>query len=430
MNIVLFEDRGVANLHPITTGRAAYAITCASYRLVDWLDSLSPSAMVSVVRPHLQSIQLCDYPQFQQQLDLTQPYAMLLNARLVPAWSNIQRIKRFQERSIAEYARPIQQGKWVVARQGWQVAAAIVSTQKLAAWGTPDHWNKQLDQFDGTDPNQLIRDEAELQIFEYPHHVIQQNMECLSENLEYRISNGRYEQFEHGVYLGQGVKFVHHVVFDATNGPIVVDDYASLGPFSMLRGPVYLGPHARLSEYASIKDFVTIAHHSKIGGEVESTVVEAYSNKQHHGFLGHSYLGSWINLGAGTCNSDLKNTYGIVSVEYGQHKVSTGMQFLGCVVGDYSKTAINTSLFTGKIIGNASMVYGFATRNVPSFVNYARTFNEVGLLPPEVIVATQARMFARRNVEQRPCDIQLIYDMFRLTADERPAGLSDSPLSL
>jgi glucose-1-phosphate thymidylyltransferase len=106
------------------------------------------------------------------------------------------------------------------------------------------------------------------------------------------------------------------------------------------------------------------------------------------------------------------------------------MQFFGCVLGDYVKTAINTSIFTGKIVGTASMVYGFATTNVPSFVNYARTFNGLGSLPAEVIVATQARMFARRNVIQRPCDIQLIHDMFRVTAHERPEGLSDTPLAL
>ena len=153
---------------------------------------------------------------------------------------------------------------------------------------------------------------------------------------------------------------------------------------------------------ASIKDCVSISHTCKIGGEVESTILEAYTNKQHHGFLGHSYLGSWINLGAGTCNSDLKNTYGMVNMQYESEKVATGMQFVGCIMGDYAKTAINTSIFTGKTIGTASMVYGFATTNVPSFVNYALTFDKVGYLPPEVIVTTQKRMFSRRNVSQRP----------------------------
>jgi glucose-1-phosphate thymidylyltransferase len=196
---------------------------------------------------------------------------------------------------------------------------------------------------------------------------------------------------------------------------------------------VYIGPRARVAEHASIKDGVALAHTTKIGGEVEASIVEPFTNKQHHGFIGHSYLGSWINLGAGTCNSDLKNTYGQVNMEYGGRKVATGMQFIGAILGDYSKTAINTGIFTGKVIGACSMVYGFVTTNVPSFVNYARLFGQVTEAPVEVLVSTQRRMFARRGVTQRPCDIQLLHDMHRLTIAERQQSgepLSLEPLSL
>jgi glucose-1-phosphate thymidylyltransferase len=181
-------------------------------------------------------------------------------------------------------------------------------------------------------------------------------------------------------------------------------------------------------EHAAIKHGVAIGHTTKIGGEVEASIIEAYSNKQHHGFLGHSYLGSWINLGAGTSNSDLKNTYGQVNMEYAGRKVSTGMQFVGAVIGDYAKTAVNTSIFTGKLIGACSMVYGFVTTNVPSFVNYARVFGQVSEAPVDVLVATQRRMFARRGVGQRPCDIQLLCDMHALTAAER--AQMDPPLAI
>ncbi len=186
-------------------------------------------------------------------------------------------------------------------------------------------------------------------------------------------------------------------------------------------------------EHAALKDGVAIGHTAKIGGEVEASIVEPYTNKQHHGFLGHSYLGSWINLGAGTCNSDLKNTYGQVNMEYRGEKVPTGMQFVGAVVGDYAKTAINTGIFTGKTIGACSMVYGFVTTNVPSFVNYARLFGQVTEAPVEVMIATQRRMFERRGVEQRECDIQLLRDMYALTEHERTQSgetLSLEPLSL
>ncbi len=215
---------------------------------------------------------------------------------------------------------------------------------------------------------------------------------------------------------------------DTKAGPIVLEAGATVGPHSFLAGPVHLGANSRVLEHAALKHAVALAHTTKIGGEIEASIIEPYSNKQHHGFLGHSYLGSWVNLGAGTCNSDLKNTYGPVNMEYRGRKISTGMQFVGAIIGDYSKTAINTGIFTGKVIGVGSMVYGFVTTNVPSFVNYARSFSQVSEAPVEVLVATQRRMFERRQVEQRPCDIQLLHDMHELTAHERQ--LPGEPLSL
>ena len=114
---------------------------------------------------------------------------------------------------------------------------------------------------------------------------------------------------------------------------------------------------------------------------------------------------------------------------YGDQKVATGMQFVGCIVGDYAKTAINTSIFTGKTIGVASKVYGLATANVPSFVNYARSLGQLGLLPPEIAITTQKRMFGRRNVDHQPADSQLMHDMFTLTQSERPSDLSSQPIA-
>ena len=105
------------------------------------------------------------------------------------------------------------------------------------------------------------------------------------------------------------------------------------------------------------------------------------------------------------------------------------MQLYGCAIGDYAKTAIGTCIFTGKTVGFGSMLYGFVTSNVPSFVNYARIFNQMTQAPVEVILKMQERMFARRNVERRECDAQLLRDIFAMTGEER-AGVSTDRLSL
>ncbi len=423
MNILIFEDAGTERLFPITTGRAAYAISCGSYRLVDWLSEFG-GKLVGLVRPHLESIQLLDFPDMQPQLESNLESTLVVNARIAPTVSNVRRLQQLMTEHNGNKSPQ-------VVRSGWAIAAAVVPTTMFSGQAKT-RWTGIIEEL-GNPSNAAITENG-FELFDYPHDVIAQNLKCFPENLAHRIEVGHYEQRFDNVYVGQGVDLNDSIVFDSSSGPIVIDDLVKIGPFSFLRGPVYIGSKTRVSEHASIKDFVSISHTCKIGGEVEGTILEAYTNKQHHGFLGHSYLGSWINLGAGTCNSDLKNTYGTVNMNYttpqGIEKVSSGLQFVGCVIGDYAKTAINTSIFTGKIIGTASMVYGFATTNVPSFVNYARTFDEVGNLPPEVIVTTQKRMFARRNVKQRPCDIQLVHDMHRITAFERPNGLSSRPLSL
>jgi glucose-1-phosphate thymidylyltransferase len=272
---------------------------------------------------------------------------------------------------------------------------------------------------------------ATLPLFQYPHDVLRHHLSILAKNLEDRLANGDYREIADGVFAAPEAKLGEHVVTDTSSGLILLDVGATIGPHSLLQGPLYVGPHARVLEHAAIKDYVVLGHTTKIGGEVEASVIEPYTNKQHHGFLGHSYLGSWINLGAGTCNSDLKNTYGPVNMDYGGKRVSTDMQFVGVIMGDYSKSAINTGIFTGKTVGVCSMVYGFVTTNVPSFVNYARLFGQVTAAPVEVMVSTQARMFARRGVTQRPCDIQLVHDMFELTRHERELGsVPLEPLSL
>ena len=410
MAILLFEDSTVPQLSPITTARAACCVTVGSYHLVDLLKPVGRPLVVSV-RKFLRALMQLDYPDLRQLDDesLTREPGpdMLLNARLVPSVATLQAVQTilaapppgpaivWDGDQIAAIVQPGWSWEWIAAHSSTSFEPLLLAAHEFMQLQHP------------------------LKLMSYPHEVIAANMACISGNLDHRIANSDFQQQADGVFLAAGAKLGSYVLTETANGPIVIDADAQIGPYTLLRGPLYVGRRARILEHAAIKDAVSLGHTTKIGGEVEASVVEPYSNKQHHGFLGHSYLGSWINLGAGTCNSDLKNTYGTVNMEYPHGKAATGMQFLGCVMGDYSKTAINTGIFTGKVIGVCSMMYGFVTGNVPSYVNYARLFGQMTTLPPEVMIATQQRMFARRKVEQRPSDMQLLHDMYRLTQGER-----------
>jgi glucose-1-phosphate thymidylyltransferase len=416
MQIVVFEDERVSHLYPITVGRPAYTILCGSLRLVDWLQGLDASC-IAVVREHLVEIQRQDFG-FLAELpgDSSNVPTLLLNARLVPCRTVLESLEQIMHNAHAG-----------IIRSGKSLAAALLPPGTMPP--PPSLTSSHLDAYlVGLGLDDLSPLDVELPLLEFPHDVVRYNQETMIENLSYRLESGQYREIAEGVFAAKDAHLSSFVVTDTKTGPILLDEHASIGPYAYLSGPAYVGPRTRVIEHASIKDSVSIGHTAKIGGEVEASVIESYTNKQHHGFMGHSYLGSWINLGAGTCNSDLKNTYGEVSMEYRGRRVSTGMQFIGCIIGDYSKSAINTGIFTGKTVGVCSMLYGFVTTNVPSFVNYARLFGQVTELPPDVMVATQRRMFTRREVTQRPCDQQLIQDMYELTRDERK--MAGEPLSL
>lgn len=419
MRIIVFEDDLVARLFPITLGRPAYAISCGSYRLIDWLSRLGHDAgaeLHGVVRPHLDPIQRLDYAQFSRRTPAGETPVLAVNARVAPSVAAYRTLQRLLKES--QTAAIYENGSLAVAMIGPGGPTPPPDTDI-------EHWNKYVAH---SLFKKLPAADMRLPLLEYPHDVVRQNLAIIGDNLAFRLAGGGYREIVDGVFAAESASLGQYCVTDATKGPVLLDEGAIVGPYSLLRGPAYLGPKARVIEHSAIKDAVAVGHTTKIGGEIEGSIVEPYTNKQHHGFLGHSYLGSWINLGAGTSNSDLKNTYGPVKMEYRGEQVTTGMQFVGCIMGDYSKSAINTGIFTGKTVGCCSMLYGFVTTNVPSFVNYARLFGQVTELPPEVMIATQQRMFARRNVQQRECDIALIQAMYDLTRHERQ--LAGEPLAL
>jgi UDP-N-acetylglucosamine diphosphorylase / glucose-1-phosphate thymidylyltransferase / UDP-N-acetylgalactosamine diphosphorylase / glucosamine-1-phosphate N-acetyltransferase / galactosamine-1-phosphate N-acetyltransferase len=416
MSIVLFEDDRVRQLDPVAVGKPAFAISCGGYRLFDIVAALGVPAGARV-RPHLTDIVAADFPQFAAgSRDASAP-TLWINARLAPS-----------VKALEELGAILKAGRPGIVRTETSVIAALLpagSALEIAPGALPGEADFAAL---GLPPLSV-----ELPLFEYPHDIIRHHLLTFSANLEHRLARGGYQQLADGVFVAAGATLGQYCVTDTSKGPIVLDEGATIGPHCYLSGPAYVGPRARVLEHAALKDGVAIGYTAKVGGEVEASIIERYTNKQHHGFLGHSYLGSWINLGAGTCNSDLKNTYGQVNMEYHGQKVATGMQFVGAIIGDYAKTAINTGIFTGKTIGVCSMVYGFVTTNVPSFVNYARLFGQVSEAPVEVLISTGRRMFERRGVAQRPIDVQLLRDMHELTAHERQRTgetMSLEPLSL
>ena len=188
------------------------------------------------------------------------------------------------------------------------------------------------------------------------------------------------------------------VIFDTRAGGIVVDEGVQLRSGARLEGPLYVGPHTIVLG-GDIRASV-FGPQCRVRGEVTASVFQGYANKAHEGFVGHSVLGAWVNLGAGTTTSNLKNTYGDIQLGTGDARIATGRQFLGSLIGDHAKTAIGTLLGTGTVVGaGANLFGGAAPKVVPPFawgVDGAERVTEEGFL------RTAGRVMPRRGVEFTP----------------------------
>lgn len=367
----------------------------------------------AVVRPHLREVVAADNPSLKvvDRIDIgaVQNFPLLVvNARLVPSVA--------AGRWLRELHRSSEPGIW---RHGESIVAAVVTLE----WLTKETKGTVEEQLTGIN---LPDRTTDMPLFDYAHDIVRHHLLTLHDNLAEKISSGDYSEIADGVFAKPSVEMGPHVATDSGPGPIVIEEEVAVEPFSFLKGPIHIDHHSRIRTHAFLCGYLAIGHTTKIGGDLQASIFEPYSNKQHAGFLGHSYVGSWVNLGAGTSNSDLKNTYGLVNARYLYEKVPTGMQFCGTMLGDYSRTSIHTAIFTGLSIGVGSFLYGHVTVPVPSFVNYARTLGQIGGVPCEVLEKVQARMFARRGLVQRGCDAKLLKAIYELTADERQGVSSGS----
>jgi len=396
MQAVIFEDYLAGELRPVTLARAVFGISLCGTNLYTLIKSKGFKVSY-ILRKYLEDFCAEDF----SNSPVEERNLLFINASLPPVFSILQK--------ILDKAK---EGKPFLTQTDSRIIAAFFPDLNFNPAGFDE---RSLANFLRSQEYEFW--EERFPLINYPFDIIRYNKDYFKENIQKLKEN--YKQQAPGVFVGKNVKIHPTVCLDTEEGEIIIDDNTSIAPFVYLKGPLYIGRNCRIIERTSIKEMCHIGHHCKVGGEVECSIMEPYSNKQHHGFLGHSWIGSWVNMGAGTSSSDLKNTYGEVTIEYQGKRIPTGMQFLGCIIGDYSKTAINTSIFTGKSIGVASYVYGFVTTNVPSFCNYARAFGQITEHHLPAVVRTQKRMFERRNVKQKRVHIKLLEDIYEITRDER-----------
>lgn len=389
MQVILYENRSVAGFGPLTLLRPVFDLRCGALLLREKLEYRRPSWRVLLsTRASLAEWAAETYPDRTLAKAVEEP-TLLLAANVIVDDALLD--------SLVDVV-----GESLLTSGGSVVGARIEEPvgERLQVFAGSDR--------DPTSLGIVPRLEIPARVVERPWELVRLTADEIRADAPFVLTPGAIEgDVAEGanlieaarVSVGEGASVMPGVVLDATEGPVVVSPGARVMSNAVVTGPAFVGRNSVIKIGAKIYGGTSIGELCKVGGEVEGSVVHSCSNKQHEGFLGHSYLGSWVNLGAATDTSDLKNSYGTVRVEMDGDVIDTGSMFVGATVGDHSKTAIGTKLTTGAVIGIFANVVasGISPKSIQSFswsVDGETTEYEL-----EKAVATARLVMARRGVE-------------------------------
>jgi len=406
LSICIFEDNFAQKLGPLSLTRPVFDLRCGMTSLLQKIVRAYPNQNLHLrCRPYLRDVVRESYPHQFVNEPVEDEACLFINGAVL------------FDPGLAE--KLTAEKDTVFLNNGRIVAAQLTDTnlEKVNASG-------QLD------PGQWQAQHLELKanLITYPWDLIHQNSEEIRRDFDFLGKGGSIEGEvspsavminDEQISVGTASKIKAGAILDAENGPIAVGKNVTVMPNAVIEGPCWIGDGSTIKIGAKIYEGTSIGEVCKVGGEVEESIIHSYSNKQHDGFLGHAYLGQWVNLGADTNNSDLKNNYGSVKVYVDGEWVDSGSRFVGLFMGDHAKSGINTMFNTGTVVGAMSNIFGadFPPKFLPSFVwGGAGGLNEHEL---EKALATARTVMARRDVEISSAYEQLIRYIYGVTKGER-----------
>jgi UDP-N-acetylglucosamine diphosphorylase/glucosamine-1-phosphate N-acetyltransferase len=341
MKFILFDDSYTSDLYPIALTRAVADIRIGILTIKEKWEKHLDSAVFIQTKDYLK-------PKYQT-IEITNETVVFINAAACPSSTLINDI---QNLDLGEY----------IVYEGRVIAHHCGGNQN------PEQLSNGKEKVSGTSDFTLLR---------YPWDIFTQNSAEL--NTDYQLlTKGRTSApiddtntvLGNDVFLEPGAKVMCSIL-NSTSGPVYIGKDAEVMENSVIRGPFAMLEHSALKLSTKIYGATTVGPYCKVGGEVNNSVLIGYSNKGHDGFLGNSVIGEWCNLGADTNNSNLKNNYGTVKAYNFTSRdfISTGLQFCGLIMGDHSKSGINTMFNTGTVVGVSANIYGggFPPKFIPSF---------------------------------------------------------------
>jgi len=410
MRVCIFEDATADNFCPVNLVRPTFEVRCGAVSLRERiLRGYADAEVCYFVRDYLA-------PAYRRRMGgapVNDPNALqgddllLINGRML---------------ALGDW--PAAEGPEQIGLCGEDVAYARLSATTVAA-------------LDVSEPLSLVQQTkskvetvpAPQKLVRYPWHLVEHNGKCIAADFDALPKKGVHGEMaelsaiygdKEQVYVAPGAQVHPMVVLDTHGGPVIVEEGATILPHTRVEGPSYIGPDTHIVG-AKIREGCSIGPACRVGGEVEESIIHGYTNKYHDGFLGHAYVGEWVNLGALTTNSDLKNDYRNVEVYIKGKLVDSGSAKVGCFIGDHTKTSIGTLFNTGTVVGVGCIILGgseILPKYIPSFAWYynSRIARGGGFEAFTHIVRTA---MGRRQVEVADEEVELLRAVREMTKTER-----------
>jgi UDP-N-acetylglucosamine diphosphorylase/glucosamine-1-phosphate N-acetyltransferase len=409
MRIGTFEDKGYEDLQPLTYLRPIFDLRCGMYLMREKVQKLLTGMnMDFFVRKELEDFVTEKNPGIAVNKTADEDY-LFINGRAIFTKNTLDLMTNSTQTLLYK-------------REG-EVVAAFVLTSDL----------KKLDKNpDGTLNFDNIAEwrpaDKEIKILKYPWEFVHENADEIAADYSLATQgvnsvskeiNGVHLMAPENIRIAASAQIDPGVVIDARNGPVYIDEDAHIFPQATIIGPAYIGRNTLVKIGAKIYEGTSLGEFCKVGGEVKESIIHSYSNKKHDGFLGHAYLGQWVNLGADTNNSDLKNNYGSVRVYVNGKEVDSGSSFVGLTMGDHSKSGINTMFNTGTVVGIMCNIFGsdFPPKWIPDFSwGGSGGFTEHDV---DRGLAVAGIVMERRKITLGPAEEKLIRRVFKRTRGNR-----------
>ena len=412
MKVYAFEDSTVPSLGPLVMARPVCDITIGTETLYEMLTRFGQ--VHRIVRPHLKQYLLDlsnartpfwgSSKQHAQSWATNDEQVLFVNARLIPSRPHLVTIQKL-----------LDAGRCCKIYAGNEIAAALINQKDYKAFiKTVSSEDGLLIQFLSDISAPII--DGELDLIESPEDFLTAHEQVIEGMAALAIDSGNYIELQPGLYQEKNTRLKQTSTIDdlitIRSGPVLLEDGSSVGPFCCFDGPIKVGSQSKIHPHSWLGPATVIGKDCRVAGEVTATVMESFSNKSHDGFLGHSHLGSWVNLGAGTVTANLKVSYGMINL-YPSEKniIKTKRQFFGMLCGDFTKTAVRTALPCGALIGPASTLAGNPPTAVRPFTTDLGGNHPITTATVDQLATALERMMHRRGEHFHPADRNLLTSM-------------------